>query len=62
MDAVLSEFGTFEKLPTNLKKFIENYYDLVTKLNKKPSEKTLIFLKTLEENASLKKLIKLLVL
>jgi len=61
MDAVIGTLGKVAKLPTNFKKFIENYYDLVTKLNKKPSEDTLIFLKTLENNASLKKLIKVLV-
>lgn len=61
LDGVLSNWTLGEKLPTNFKKFIENYYDLATKLNLKPSEKTLIFLKTLEETASLKKLIKLLV-
>lgn len=60
LDGVLSHWTLGEKLPTNFKKFIENYYDLATKLNEKPSEKAKQFLMPFQENASLKKLVQAL--
>jgi hypothetical protein len=61
LDGVLSNWTLGEKLPTNFKKFIENYYDLATKLNLKPSEKAKQFLMPFQENTSLKKLVNLLI-
>ncbi|PDS25127.1 DUF6493 family protein [Flavobacterium branchiophilum] len=61
LDGVLSNWILGEKLPTNFKKFIENYYDLSTKLNQKPSEKAKQFLVPFQENTSLKKLVGLLI-
>jgi hypothetical protein len=47
-----------EKLPTNFKKIVENYMDLLIKTNQKPSTKSLEFFEKWKENASLKALIK----
>jgi predicted DNA-binding WGR domain protein len=47
-----------EKLPTNFKKIIENYVDVLTKTNQKPSEKAAAFFENWKDNASLKSLIK----
>ena len=47
-----------EKLPTNFKKIIENYVDVLTKTNQKPSEKAAAFFENWKDNAALKSLIK----
>ncbi|TEB40656.1 hypothetical protein D0809_29500, partial [Flavobacterium circumlabens] len=47
-----------EKLPTNFRKIIENYLDILTKTNQKPSAKALVFFEQWKDNASLKSLIK----
>lgn len=47
-----------EKLPTNFKKIIENYVDILTKTNEKPSAKAIVFFEQWKDNASLKALIK----
>lgn len=60
LDGVLSNWTLVEKLPTNFKKFMENYYDLATKLNQKPSDKAKQFLMPFQENTSLKKLVQAL--
>lgn len=47
-----------DKLPTNFKKIIENYLDILTKTNQKPSPQAIAFLEQWKDNASLKSLIK----
>ncbi|MRX38125.1 WGR domain-containing protein [Flavobacterium sp. LC2016-23] len=47
-----------EKLPTNFRKIVENYLDILTKTNQKPSAKALVFFEQWKDNASLKSLIK----
>lgn len=47
-----------DKLPTNFKKIIENYFDVLTKTNQKPSAKAVVFFEQWKDNASLKSLIK----
>ncbi|WP_281232516.1 DUF6493 family protein [Flavobacterium gelatinilyticum] len=63
--ALLQFFNTFfanldvkEKLPTNFKKMVENYVDVLIKTNQKPSEKAIVFFEQWKDNASLKSLIK----
>ncbi|QSW88063.1 WGR domain-containing protein [Flavobacterium endoglycinae] len=63
--ALLQFFNTFfanlvvlEKLPTNFKKMVENYVDVLIKTNQKPSEKATAFFEQWKDNASLKSLIK----
>ncbi|MCR4033399.1 MULTISPECIES: DUF6493 family protein [Flavobacterium] len=63
--ALLLFFNTFfanldvqEKLPTNFKKMVENYVDVLIKTNQKPSEKAIAFFEQWKDNASLKSLIK----
>lgn len=63
--ALLQFFNTFfsnlnvkDKLPTNFKKMIENYVDILIKTNQKPSEKAVAFFEQWKDNASLKSLIK----
>jgi predicted DNA-binding WGR domain protein len=47
-----------DKLPTNFKKLVENYMDLLIKTNQKPNTKSLEFFEKWKENASLKALVK----
>ncbi|MDL2145342.1 DUF6493 family protein [Flavobacterium tructae] len=63
--ALLQFFNTFfarlevsEKLPTNFKKMVENYVDVLIKTNQKPSETVIAFFEQWKDNASLKSLIK----
>ncbi|BFM41586.1 hypothetical protein CFS9_02270 [Flavobacterium sp. CFS9] len=63
--ALLQFFNTFfarlevnDKLPTNFKKMVENYVDVLIKTNQKPSEKAIAFFEQWKDNASLKSLIK----
>ncbi|MCC9071121.1 DUF6493 family protein [Flavobacterium sp. F-65] len=64
-DALLKLLNSFfenldlkEKLPTNFKKIIENYLDVLTKTNQTPSPKAIVFFEQWKDNASLKSLIK----
>lgn len=64
-NALLKLFNSFfenldlkEKLPTNFKKAVENYVDILTKTNQKPSAKAIVLFEQLKDNASLKSLIK----
>jgi hypothetical protein len=64
-NALLKLFNSFfstldlkEKLPTNFKKIIENYLDILTKTNQKPSAEAIVFFEKWKDNASLKSLIK----
>lgn len=63
--ALLQFFNSFfanldvkDKLPTNFKKMVENYVDVLIKTNQKPSEKAVAFFEQWKDNASLKALIK----
>ncbi|MCV9926166.1 DUF6493 family protein [Flavobacterium sp. LS1R49] len=63
--ALLKLFNSFfenldlkDKLPTNFKKIIENYLDILTKTNQKPSPKAIVFFEQWKDNASLKSLIR----
>ncbi|KFF14888.1 DUF6493 family protein [Flavobacterium hydatis] len=63
--ALLKLFNSFfdnldlnDKLPTNFKKMVENYLDVLTKTNQKPSPKAIVFFEQWKDNASLKSLIK----
>ena len=47
-----------EKLPTNFKKIVENYVDILTKTNQKPSAKAIVFFEQWKDNTALKSLIK----
>ncbi|OIV39727.1 DUF6493 family protein [Flavobacterium johnsoniae] len=47
-----------EKLPTNFKKIVENYVDVLTKTNQKPSPKAMEFFEQWKDNTALKSLIK----
>ncbi|WP_316633431.1 DUF6493 family protein [uncultured Flavobacterium sp.] len=47
-----------EKLPTNFKKIVENYIDILTKTNQKPSAKAIVFFEQWKDNTALKSLIK----
>lgn len=47
-----------EKLPTNFKKIVENYVDILTKTNQKPSAKAILFFEHWKDNTALKSLIK----
>jgi hypothetical protein len=56
---VLTEYAEEkEKLPTNFKKLIENYLDLLGKTQHKPSPQTISYLSQWKDHASLKGLVK----
>lgn len=64
-DALVKLFNSFfenldlkDKLPTSFKKIVENYLDVLTKTNQKPSPKATVFFDQWKDNASLKSLIK----
>jgi len=57
-NAFFSNLSIKDKLPTNFKKMIENYVDILIKTNQKPSEKSIAFFEQWKDNASLKSLIK----
>lgn len=58
LDGLFQDVQFKDKLPTNFKKMLENYVDVVAKTNHKPSDKTLLFLEKYKENNALKSLIK----
>jgi predicted DNA-binding WGR domain protein len=57
-NAFFANLDVQEKLPTNFKKMVENYVDVLIKTNQKPSEKAVVFFEQWKDNASLKSLIK----
>lgn len=57
-NAFFANLDVKEKLPTNFKKMVENYVDVLIKTNQKPSEKAIAFFEQWKDNASLKSLIK----
>lgn len=58
LDGVFKQVVLKDKLPTNFKKMVENFVDVGTKTNHKPSAKTLELFEKYKETASLKPLIK----
>jgi predicted DNA-binding WGR domain protein len=58
MDTIFKNLELQDKLPTNFKKMIENYVDILSKTIQKPSVESVIFFKKYKDNASLKSLIK----
>lgn len=58
LDGVFKNMELPEKLPTNFKKMVENYLDVMLKTNQKPAAETKAFFEKLEENNALKALIK----
>jgi len=58
LDGVLKNMELPEKLPTNFKKMVENYLDVMLKTNQKPAAETKVFFEKLEKNNALKALIK----
>lgn len=57
-NAFFSNLNIKDKLPTNFKKMVENYVDILIKTNQKPSEKAIAFFEQWKDNALLKSLIK----
>lgn len=64
-NALLQLFNSFfanldlkDNLPTNFKKIVENYIDILIKTNQKPSEEVLTFFEKWKDNTSIKSLIK----
>ncbi|SHG32188.1 DUF6493 family protein [Flavobacterium johnsoniae] len=63
--ALLQLFNAFfdnldlkDKLPTNFKKMVENYVDILTKTNQKPTPKAVAFFEQWKDNSALKSLVK----
>jgi predicted DNA-binding WGR domain protein len=62
LDGVFKRIELRDKLPTNFKKLVENYLDVIAKTNQKPSVESLQFFEKHKENNSLKPLIKQLLI
>ncbi|WP_291285995.1 DUF6493 family protein [Flavobacterium sp.] len=58
LNAFFENLDLKEKLPTNFKKIVENYVDILTKTNQRPSSQAIAFFEQWKDNASLKSLIK----
>lgn len=58
LDGVFKNMELPEKLPTNFKKMVENYLDVMLKTNQKPAAETKALFEKLQENNALKALIK----
>lgn len=58
LDGCLQNLRFREKLPVGLKKYLELYFDLITKTNHKVTEKALEVINSLNTNTSLKGIIK----
>lgn len=62
LDGIFKRIELRDKLPTNFKKLVENYLDVIAKTNQKPSVESLQFFEKHKENNSLKPLIKQLLI
>ncbi|WP_298121986.1 DUF6493 family protein [Flavobacterium sp.] len=62
LDGIFKQIELGDKLPTNFKKLVENYLDVIAKTNQKPSSESLQFFEKYKENNSLKPLIKQLLI
>jgi predicted DNA-binding WGR domain protein len=58
LDSIFKTLNLDDKMPTNFKKLVENYIDILTKTQQKPSPEALLFFEKWADNASLKSLIK----
>jgi predicted DNA-binding WGR domain protein len=58
LNAFFEKLQLKEKLPTNFKKIVENYIDVLTKTNQKASPKAIAFFEQWKDNTALKSLIK----
>ncbi len=58
LDGIFKEINFKNKLPTNFKKMIENYLDVMSKTNQKPSKESKILFEKLKDNTALKALVK----
>lgn len=58
LDNIFKTIQTDDKLPTNFKKLIENYVDVMSKTNQKPCSQSLLFFEKYKDNAALKSLVK----
>ncbi|WP_115810082.1 DUF6493 family protein [Flavobacterium aquicola] len=58
LDGIFQNLELKEKLPVNFKKMVENYVDVLSKTNQKPTAKTKAFFEKLKENTALKALVK----
>lgn len=58
LEGIFKNIELPEKLPTNFKKMVENYLDVMLKTNQKPAAETKAFFEKLKENNALKALIK----
>lgn len=58
LDTIFQHLTLTEKLPTNFKKLVEHYVDMVIKTQQKPSPEAQSFFEQWKDNASLKGLIK----
>lgn len=62
LDGIFKRIELKHKLPTNFKKLVENYLDVIAKTNQKPSIESIQFFEMHKENNSLKPLIKQLLI
>lgn len=62
LDGIFKQIELRDKLPTNFKKLVENYLDVIAKTNQKPSVESIQFFEKHKENNSLKPLIKQLLI
>ena len=62
LDGIFKRIELKDKLPTNFKKLVENYLDVIAKTNQKPSIESIQFFEMNKENNSLKPLIKQLLI
>ena len=62
LDGIFKQIELKDKLPTNFKKMVENYLDVIVKTNQKPSIESIQFFEKHKENSSLKPLIKQLLI
>jgi predicted DNA-binding WGR domain protein len=58
LDTIFKHLNLEDKIPTNFKKLVENYIDILSKTKQKPSPEALLFFEKWSDNASLKALIK----
>jgi hypothetical protein len=58
LNSLFEHLDVKEKLPANFKKLVENYVDVLTKTNQKPSAQAITFFEQWKDNPSLKSLIK----
>lgn len=58
LEGIFSKIDFKDKLPTNFKKLVENYTDILVKTNQKPTKETISFFEKYKESSTLKSLIK----